>query len=277
MRIRKLIARIGRRQPSRPQPRLFFLHVPKTGGTSVWHALQGRYEPANRLHVRSDTASGTIAELYRIGPTGREFDRQRQALVLAVASYFAHQGVPLLGGHIRFESAVAAFKTIGYQLLTTLRDPIDRWYSNYFYSRHQQEDKHYKIDVELEEFLDSESAREFGAMYIRFFSGLGTDHRYDTSTAIAAAKKNIAEFDIVGFLDDLPAFAREVSRRHGLNLNIKHKQKNPVDLNEAARAQAKRYKESPEIRKLVTKLCAPDIELYEHACSIFRKRLADAV
>ena len=50
--------------------------------------------------------------------------------------------------------------------------------------------------------------------------------------------------------------------KHGLNINLKHKNKNPL-------RERKLY--SDEIMCNIHKVCAPDIELYDYACSILNQ------
>ncbi len=101
--------------PTAGRPTLLFMHIPKTAGTSLRHALETLYEPAARSYVYDGSQlAGAVSR--------RQFDqlpaRQRA-------------GFGLVMGHFAFGIHSAIPRPARY--VTMLRGPVDRVASLYFH------------------------------------------------------------------------------------------------------------------------------------------------
>jgi hypothetical protein len=97
-----------------------------------------------------------------------------------------------------------------------------------------------------------------------YFSGLPQDADFSSDEAIQRAKKNIENLHAIGFLDDMPTFEKTLSSILNLNISISHLNKNPVD---------KRNRDSQITKRILKKVedvCAPNLQLYYHARSLFK-------
>lgn len=247
----------------RTKPSILLCHVPKTGGSSVASAIRRHYLFSN-FNIRSEASM--LAGLAQFGleaddPAG---ENACQALRSSLVFYAAAQGIKFITGHLWRPARMRAMKDMGYQAVTFMRDPVERWYSLFFYGRYK-EGEYARIDMEFEDFLASDRGRDAGRVYVRYLGGIRPDNDYNSTAALDQARAGLAEFDMVGFLDDLAGFTAGFEAAYGLRLKIPHKRQSPARKDSDPRAAMRRYKESAEIRARVAEICAPDIELYEYA------------
>ena len=133
-----------------------------------------------------------------------------------------------------------------------LREPVDRWFSHFFYDRYK-ESSHRRIETDLEEFLESEEASEMGRVLTFHLAG------GQRGASLELAKQQLDRITLVGFLDALPQFEADFQAIFGHVVRIPHANGNPAP-EALRRAQA-----SGELRRRVTSLCEPDLALYDYA------------
>lgn len=241
-------------------PKIVFLHIPKTGGSSLSKALRRHYRFAG-FHIKSAESSRAAEWMSGLTTEDPGFLDARQRVRESLILYAAAQDRRFLTGHVWNSPGITALRGTGYRLVTCLRHPVDRWFSNYFYSRYKS-GAHGRIELSLEDFLQTRHARDFGTTYVQYLGGIDPDGNYTQASAITRAQQAFDAIDEVAFLDALPAFVALMKQRHGMNLRIPHERKGPLPADEV-----KRYKESKEIRAAITALCAPDIAVYDYARS----------
>ncbi|MDF1535040.1 MAG: sulfotransferase family 2 domain-containing protein [bacterium] len=235
-----------------------FIHIPKTGGTSVSNALR-QYYRLSQFHIKSRaSALAAIPDIEsRSGEPGLYEDVQKLRINLIL--YWAFAGKKFLTGHVWNDRRLVELKKLDYVLITCLRNPLDRWFSAYFYDRHKT-GSHARIEEDIDDFLQSERAQSMGTTYVRYVGGLREAGDYSSPAALADAIEMLGFIDIVGFLEDLDLLRSQVMARLGVRLRFPHRRRSPVDV-----TYQNRIKGSELIRKTVESICAPDLELYEHA------------
>nr|WP_281271246.1 sulfotransferase family 2 domain-containing protein [Jannaschia seohaensis] len=237
--------------------RFVFHHVPKCGGTSVGRALRKRYLLSQATVVPE--SSFRAFEAF----TGRS-DRERMLVdVLDLREqmllYLMYEDVRCISLHVRFsEVAYDRFRE-RYKFITILRDPAARFLSHYNWS-FDKPNAHARIEEPLEEFLTTDRARQMGASYSEFFSGLPSDADFGSAEAIERAVLNLKKFSAVGRLDDLDGFRAQLRDRLGIRVRIGHenrggKGRSSLTLSDLA----------PETKAEIQRICAPDIAVYERA------------
>ena len=233
--------------------KIFFLHIPKTGGTSIDYALSQHYQTS--LYKVSGPSSYKAAK-FLYGEDGN---------VLKLREYLAlhemRKGTKYIAGHVPFNLGVWNDFKDEYIYLTLLRHPVKRYISDFFFNSFKKDDR-CKIDCDLSSYLASEKGKRSGCEYVKFLGGLSDSKNYQSQAAIEQAKNNLAKFTIVGFLEELNLFVESVKQKTGLKLEIPHKRKNPVSNPQL----------DEEMMAEITKVCQPDLEVYEYGKSLFIDR-----
>ena len=194
--------------------RIVFHHVPKCGGTSVGRALrrayifsQGTVTPEASMKAfeaaregRPHLAAGDVSEL-------------REMMLL----YLLFSDTRCVSAHIPFSDAAFRLFSDRYRFVTLLRDPVDRFISNYYWS-HQHPGGVGHIAQSLEEFVATKRARHLGSTYVRYFCG---EPAADfTAKHVDAAIRNLRRMDCVGFLDDVGQFAAALRQLTGKRIKV---------------------------------------------------------
>jgi len=230
-----------------------FHHVPKCAGTSVGRALRQRYilSQDTVLPEESFRAFATF--------TGRS---DREAMLVDVLDlreqmflYLLHRDVRCVSLHVRFSEAAFSAFSPRYAFITILREPVSRFISHYFWS-HGKPQAHARIEEDFAGFLESPRARQLGATYAEYFSGLPKETDFASDAAVAAAIRNLGRLDVVGSLDDLGGFETRLRTVLGARIGIGHENKarQPGSL--------KSRIVTPELEEKARLLCAPDIAIW---------------
>ncbi|MDX2100553.1 MAG: sulfotransferase family 2 domain-containing protein [Leptolyngbyaceae cyanobacterium bins.59] len=139
---------VGRRSPSSP---LIFLHIPKTGGTTLNNILNRCYRPETRFQIYQEKDWENICQLP---------DQERAK-------------IKLIQGHINFGLHPKIARSATY--LTLLRHPIDRLISHYYYVLNKPNHHLYSVILEkripLEDYAFNTLALELDNGQTRMLSG----------------------------------------------------------------------------------------------------------
>lgn len=223
--------------------RLMFLHLPKCGGTSLHAALNGVYVHRNHHVTHLDPhASKKAAKI--LGDSIQDF---RIRLLLY---HMAHEKSRYISGHYAFSER--AWNEFGnkWKFMTVLREPVARWYSTYFYNKYKTNSDHFRIHEPLDVFVESETARGEGNMYVQLL----TEDR-DAEDAVKRVIGNLQRFHLVGVLEEMDTLVRDCERVLGVSLKVGQKNTSPRTEQED--------EITPEIDKRVRLLCEPNLRVYE--------------
>jgi Sulfotransferase family len=240
-----------------------FHHVPKCAGTSVARALRMRYLPS-----QAGVGSGPsfyAAQAYRPNRTTDELWPEVIDLRERVLVYHMFCGVHCIAAHVRFSNTAYERFHDRYKFITILREPVSRYISHYFWD-YDGPEEWARISVDLEEFVETEQGARYGTLFGENYSGLPADADFGSDAAVDAAKRNLEKFSAIGLVEDMSGFQGKLRQELGVSVNIKHQNK------AKPKEQRKKQSVSPDLRRRIEQLCAPDIEIYNHARQLMASR-----
>lgn len=242
----------------RPNHKIFFMHIAKCGGSSITNAVRDSFAPLNPLedHVvfhLDPYAAHQAAIMSQQDPL--DYNRKLLRYCLGCHEY------DYVYGHFSFDEVAFEEYQDQFAFVTILRNPIDKWFSLYFYNRYKASD-FFKIEESLEEFVYTPTAIGYGCDYVMQFAGnYACDHYsyddYTTKPAIAHAIGNMKKFHLVGCLEQLDQFVEQFQQLYGSRLQIATKNKNPLSKRDQQQLV------SDEIMEKVRELCQPNFAIYD--------------
>ncbi|MDZ4345701.1 MAG: hypothetical protein U1E51_25080, partial [Candidatus Binatia bacterium] len=102
-------------------------------------------------------------------------------------------------GHYRFSRETLERYRDEWNFITLLRNPVDRWYSHYFYNKNN--DSIYKINEELDEYVETDTALFLGSLYVSVVTGETQRKPIRTQEYIKEAVDILRNFAVVGSLE----------------------------------------------------------------------------
>lgn len=250
-------SRLGRRL-SKNKPGLIFVHVPKTGGSSILNALSRRY-PLSRYHVKAAASLFAARAYFGASEDGTVSDEMVQRIRIPLVHYYIGQETKYLCGHVWYDESFERHRERGYRLMTCLREPVSRFYSHYLWNRFKSS-SHDRTELDFERYIDAPENRPLGSLYVRYLGGIREDGDYGSEPAVGRAVDNLSRFDVIGHLEDLDGLRAQVRERLGFTIRLGHAKASP-----APHHEIKRIKGSRELRSAVEALCRPDLEFYHRA------------
>lgn len=231
------------------EPKIIYHHIPKCGGTSVVTSLALTYYPFRLLrHSRTGfegtlnaKAASTAAAENNIDP----LDFRRSLLQY----YVEKDRTPLISGHYPYNHQLSEAQKKEWNFITLLRDPVERWYSEYYWNRYKDHD-YKKTGMSFEEYLNSDEGQFNACTFLHYFSDL----KNKTSNSAIETLKNM---DVVGFLDNLPHYKSQMKKTFGRAPLSIRRNKSP-----AKESQEARPDEHSDFHKSLLSVLEVDIEIY---------------
>ena len=139
---------------------------------------------------------------------------------------------------------------------------VRKWFSLYFFNRHKlRRDKEidfYNVDLDLEKFVETETAASWGQDYAMIFAGDDKIANFASTEAAERAIENLKLFHLVGLLEELPLFKQNFQNRFGVELMEKKLNKSPLS------SDAQKNSITPQIRARVEEINRPNQIIYNY-------------
>lgn len=230
--------------------RFFFVHLQKTGGTTLIHRLPRRFRSSE---VYPDSSDGAIERAVISVDQLLDRWRIRGNEIRIVTGHFPLCTAELLGGH--------------FTTLTVLREPVERTLS---YLRHHREattsdrakslEEIYEDPFRFHGFIHNHMVKMLSLTVAQMKNGALTDIDL-TDAALERAKQNLERIDIVGLQEQFGHFWEELWQRFGWRLG------------EPARSnQTQHMPVSQSFRERIARDNELDVVLYEEARTLCARR-----
>jgi hypothetical protein len=234
--------------------KIFFLHIAKCGGTSITQGIGNffrNYSSSDRFYLDS------FAMVKGVRMTGISWKSYNEQLLLY---QLARKSTMYVAGHFFYsQKAFDAFSK-EWNFITILRNPVDRWFSQYYYDRYAPHHMNeHGTTLEINDYLNSEKGLGAGGSYATMLEGNADNWKYNPEQCVVDAIANLKRFKLVGSLEHLDFFESKFNDIFKVKLKIKKTRKSPAPKN------LKHQEITPQIRKEVEHICRFDIQIYDYA------------
>ena len=199
--VRQFRSSIARRVAPRPlplkvsedrYPRIHFCHVPKCAGIAVASSIWNKVYPDGVVDRFTIELKASQSAAQALGVTMMRAREIILAYHLANPQYFFGTAHSYCSPNL-----VDEFVT-DWNFVTMLRNPIERWISEYVYLTYKADDSWARNRMSLEEYLDSETAVFTGNSFLRYFSTFPDSTSGVTPRHVDEALETLSKFRVVG-------------------------------------------------------------------------------
>jgi hypothetical protein len=238
------------KDPSSIIPKVFYCHVPKCAGSSISRAIRqqlfvGFKGATFKIDLRASHKSSQLSSMDAM--------RVREILL----AYNLSNAQNYFGsGHVYCRPNVVEYYMNEWDFVTILRNPIDRWISEYVYSTYKDSDWQKNI-LPIDDYLASERGKVTGIEFIRYFSSMPNDYVGNVEEFIDEAVENLRRFSVIGTIEDIERWRESFNKRFNTDLSIPR-------INTSPRVGvADRIRSDDSIMKKIEELCEPDLRVYQ--------------
>jgi len=209
-------------------PRIQHIHIPKCAGNSVFHGMRDALG-SRRTLVLDSVATYLAARRLRKCRNEFEFESHHLEVKQTLLALYLEQGFEIISGHLPFSPLCAEQFGEAVRYVTLLRDPVERLKSHVAYlifaqPRTSVEDYSTGVVDPADEVVRILQREEIGIWMARsqcvYLGGLASDGKADLDARVDHAIAALDRLDLVGFDDDLPAFASAFELLFGCPLKI---------------------------------------------------------
>jgi len=255
--------------------KIFFMHLGKCAGTSLFEAIRQAMNVGWEGLINTQEPIARVKSIHNTDNLEVLLPRFHE-LRINLALFCMAQGYQLVSGHVPYCKSAFENYQDQYSFVTVMRDPVERVISTYKYSKARgqvfgtSEDGVLSPEDELQFFLNSTRGDFEVHNYIAFFGGLHTTQSYQDN--VEQAKRNVKDFHLIGFTENLKEFASQFQKQFGLKLDIPSLRVTKQVFKEKVPSEAGEKIDqlfTEEVRQQISQLCQADYEVYNYARQVF--------
>jgi Sulfotransferase family len=241
---------------SQPEPIVVFIHIPKTAGTTLHLVIERQYNPKNIISIHTPEENAETVSRFQNSST---VPKQKIKVI---------KGHTFGGWHQLLSQPCAYF--------TLLRDPVERFISNYFFllkkEGHPLGQKLVEQQVTIEDFVCWSGEDNYQTRFLaKNINEVNLDIKKNECTreTLEQAKKNLKDnFAVVGTVEEFDKTLMLLKKTFGWN-NVFYKVKNQN------KQRLSKSSISQETLNLIKEKNQFDLELYQYATQILHTLVKD--
>jgi len=270
--------RVGKAQQN--QAKFAFVHVPKSGGISIDLAMreqlakpgEARFSREGAIEMSLATFGQGIKNLDSIAQFSDHHAQQLNGLL----AYHLAQNWQYISGHVSTNQYIIKSFAQQYHFITVLREPVSRFISNYIYNKltnslpimapnNLNSDN---LIAEVDHILAHRRGWQMANVMSMCITGRFAKDVADAQKIQSEFADNLAAYKVVGFLDNLDSFSKQIKQLSNKQINIGNHNTTDSFLDEKkqhVKSTLQNYFNEPNVKAQLEHLCRFDIENYQRA------------
>lgn len=275
-----------------------FIHIPKCGGTSIDNALRSQLaHTGEHKIVRGPLIESSLLSFNKAISSIEDscaFSEHHCQELQRILSYHLSLNWHFVSGHLPvnaqilthftdrsplpYEKSQQAKLKQPYHFITVLRDPVERLISNYIFNKLTNKQAIMSPNClttdnvinEAKTLLNSQRGWHMANTPSMFLTGRYAKNQDEAKVLQQEVYTNLAQFSVIGFLEDLPQFEQQCTALTNKKINIEQLNvtknlKSPEQ--EKTQHLLKTFFQEKQTQALLQRLCAVEIETYNEVRS----------